>query len=264
MGQMLIFGLGYAAGHLADRLRARGWEVVGTTQDRRGDSIAFGDEGAVLTALRSATHILSSVPPVAGADPVLSRYGDAIALAPATWVGYLSSTGVYGDAGGAWVDESAPIKGRRPDRNAADATWQALRSDVSVFRLPGIYGPGRSILDRIREGRAHRIALPDQLFSRIHVDDIAGGVIASFRGPAGVYNLADDEPCHQNRLVERGCAMLQAPLPPLQTLDEAGLSPAARAFYAENRRVANSKAKRLLSWAPRYPSFREGLAACFP
>lgn len=262
MGHMLIFGLGHAAGRLADRLRARGWDVAGTTRDGRGDSIAFGDEGAVLAALRSATHILSSVPPADGADPVLARYGDAIALAPAAWVGYLSSTGVYGDTGGAWVDESAPIRGRRPDRNAADAAWAALRGHVSVFRLPGIYGPGRSILDRIREGRAHRIDLPDQVFSRVHVDDIAGGVIASFRGPAGVYNLADDEPCHQNRLVEWGCAMLDVEAPPLQSLDEAGLSPAARAFYAENRRVANGKAKRLLGWTPRYPTYREGLVDC--
>jgi nucleoside-diphosphate-sugar epimerase len=257
---MLIFGMGYAASHLAGRLSARGWEVTGTTQDGRGDSIAFADEGAVLAALRTATYILSSVPPVDGADPVLTRYGEAIALARATRVGYFSSTGVYGDAGGAWVDESAPIRGRRPDRNAADAAWQTLRGDVSVFRLPGIYGPGRSILDRIREGRAHRIALPDQVFSRVHVDDIAGGVIASFKGPAGVYNLADDEPCHQNRLVEWGCTMLGSPLPPLQTLEDAGLTPAARAFYAENRRVANGKAKRLLGWTLRYPSFREGLA----
>ncbi|HEV2597043.1 SDR family NAD(P)-dependent oxidoreductase [Sphingopyxis sp.] len=261
MGQMLIFGMGYAASHLAGRLRARGWEVTGTTRDGRDGSLAFGNHGAVLTALRSATHILSSVPPVDGEDPVLARYGEAVALTPATWVGYLSSTGVYGDTGGAWVDESASIKGRRLDRNAADAAWQVLRSDVRVFRLPGIYGPGRSILERIVEGRAHRINLPGQVFSRIHIDDIAGGVIASLRGPAGVYNLADDEPCHQNRLVEWGSAMLGAPLPPLQSLDEAGLSSAARAFYSENRRVANGKAKRLLGWSPRYPSFREGLAA---
>lgn len=261
MGHMLIFGMGYAAGHLAGRLRARGWEVTGTTRDGRGDSIAFGNDGAVLTALRSATHILSSVPPVDGEDPVLARYGEAVALAPATWVGYLSSTGVYGDTGGAWVDESASIKGRRLDRNAADAAWQALRSDVRVFRLPGIYGPGRSILERVVEGRAHRIDLPGQVFSRIHIDDIAGGVIASFRGPGGVYNLTDDEPCHQNKLVEWGCAKLGAPLPSLQSLDEAGLSPAARAFYGENRRVANGKAKRLLGWSPRYPTFREGLAS---
>lgn len=262
MGQMLIFGMGYAASHLARRLEARGWDVTGTTRDGRGDSIAFADEAAVLAALRAATHILSSVPPSEGADPVLVRYGEAIALAPATWTGYLSSTGVYGDCGGAWVDESAAIKGRRADRNAADAAWAALRGDMRVFRLPGIYGPGRSILDRIRAGTAHRIDLPEQVFSRVHVDDIAGGVMASFRGPAGTYNLADDAPCHQNRLVEWGCAMLGAPLPPLQSLDEAGLSPAARAFYAENRRVANGRAKRLLGWKPRYPTFREGLAAC--
>ncbi len=261
MGQMLIFGMGYAASHLAGRLRARGWEVAGTTREGRDGSIAFGEDGAVLAALRSATHILSSVPPVDGEDPVLARYGEAVALAPATWVGYLSSTGVYGDTGGAWVDESAPVKGRRLDRNTADAAWQVLRSDVRVFRLPGIYGPGRSILDRIAEGRAHRIDLPEQVFSRVHVDDIAGGVMASFRGPAGIYNLADDEPCHQNALVEWGCAKLDAALPPLQSLENAGLSPAARAFYAENRRVANGKAKRLLGWTPRYPTFREGLAA---
>ncbi len=261
MANMLIFGLGYAASHLAGRLRARGWEVIGTTQDGRGDSIAFADETAVLIALRDATHILSSVPPVEGADPVLARYGEAIALSPARWTGYLSSTGVYGDAGGAWVDESAPIRGRRPDRNAADAAWATLRGDMRVFRLPGIYGPGRSILDRIRSGSAHRIDLPQQVFSRIHIDDIAGGVIASFRGTAGVYNLADDEPCHQNRLVEWGCVRLGAPLPPLQSLQDAGLSLAARSFYAENRRVANGKAKRLLGWTPRYPTFREGLAA---
>lgn len=261
MGQTLIFGMGYAGSHLANRLRARGWDVTGTTRDGRSDSIAFDNEAAVLAALRSATHILSSVPPVDGADPVLARYGEAIAFAPARWVGYLSSTGVYGDAGGAWVDESAPIRGRRPDRNAADAAWQALRNDVSVFRLPGIYGPGRSILDRISEGRAHRIDMPEQVFSRVHVGDIAGGIIASFNGPGDVYNLADEDPCHQNSLVEWGCAMLGVTPPPLQSLHDADLSPAARAFYAENRRVANGKAKRLLGWTPRYPSFREGLAS---
>lgn len=262
MARMLIFGMGYAASHLAGRLLARGWEVTGTSRDGRGGTVAFDDADAVHAALRSATHILSSVPPAGGGDPVLARYGEAVALAPAGWTGYLSSTGVYGDTRGAWVDESAPVKGRRADRNAADAAWAALRGDMRVFRLPGIYGPGRSILDRIRSGSAHRIALPDQVFSRIHVDDIAGGVIAAFRGPPGVYNLADDLPCGQNRLVEWGCAILGAPLPPLLSLDEAGLTPAARAFYAESRRVANGKAKRLLGWVPRYPSFREGLAAC--
>ncbi|MDZ3833093.1 MAG: SDR family NAD(P)-dependent oxidoreductase [Sphingopyxis sp.] len=262
MGHMVIFGLGYAAGHVANRLIARGWEVTGTTRGGGDGCLAFDDRNAVLAALRSATHILSSVPPSDGCDPVLDLYGEAVALAPARWVGYLSSTGVYGDTGGAWVDESAPVKGRRQDRNAADAAWSALRGDMRVFRLPGIYGPGRSILDRISEGRAHRIALPDQIFSRIHVDDIAGGITASFGGPPGIYNLSDEAPCHQNCIVEWGCAMLGVPLPPLQSLDEAGLSPAARAFYAENRRVANGKAKRLLGWTPRFATYREGLAAC--
>lgn len=261
MSHMLILGMGYAASRLAERLRARGWDVVGTTRGGGADGIAFDDEAAVLAALRGATHILSSVPPADGDDPVLARYGETLALAPATWTGYLSSTGVYGDTGGAWVDESAPVAGRRPDRNAADAAWRALRGDMRVFRLPGIYGPGRSVLDRLREGRAHRIDRPGQVFSRVHVDDIAGGIIASFAGPPGVYNLADDEPCSQNRLVEWGCAMLGAPLPPLLTPGEARLSPAARAFYAENRRVANGKARRLLGWRPRYPTFRQGLAA---
>src|SRR3546814_5946178 len=169
MGKMLIFGMGYSAGHIADRLLARGWDVVGTSRDGRGGTIAFDDEAAVLAALRSATHILSSVPPSEGGDPVLARYGEAIALAPAGWVGYLSSTGVYGDTRGAWVDESAPVKGRREARNAADAAWAALRAEVRVFRLPGIYGPGRSILQRIDEGRAHRIDLSEPVFSRIHV-----------------------------------------------------------------------------------------------
>ena len=259
---MLILGMGYTASRLATRLRGEGWHVTGVRRAADADALAFDDDDAVRTSIAQATHILSSVPPGGEADPVLTRYGAAIAAAPALWSGYLSSTGVYGDAAGAWVDEDSPIgSGRRAGRVQADRDWRALREDMRCFRLPGIYGPGRSILDRIGEGRAHRIDLPAQVFSRIHVDDIAGGVIASFRGPPGTYNLADDEPCHQNRLVEWGCAMLGAPLPPLRSLDEAGLSPAARAFYAENRRVANGKAKRLLGWAPKYPTFREGLAA---
>jgi nucleoside-diphosphate-sugar epimerase len=194
---------------------------------------------------------------------VLARYGEALALAPARWIGYLSSTGVYGDTGGAWVDEAAPVgTGRRAARAAADHAWLALRSEVRVFRLPGIYGPGRSALDRVRSGQAHRIALPGQIFSRIHVDDIASGVIASFAGPPGVYNLSDDRPCPQLEVTEGACDLLGVPWPPLETLAEANLSPMARTFYAENRRVANGKAKRLLGWVPRFPTWREGLADC--
>jgi nucleoside-diphosphate-sugar epimerase len=130
-----------------------------------------------------------------------------------------------------------------------------------VFRLPGIYGPGRSAFDRAAEGKAHRIDLPGQVFSRVHVDDIAAGVIAGFDAPPGAYNLADDLPASQNAVIEEACRLLGTAPPPLQSLDEAGLSPQARAFYAENRRVANGKAKRVLGWWPAYPTYREGLRA---
>lgn len=253
---MLIFGLGYTARRIAAALIARGWDVVSTGS---AGTIGFDDSASVRLALAQATHILSSVPPVADGDPVLSLYGEAIGRSAARWIGYLSSTGVYGDSGGSWVDESAPIKGRRANRNEADQAWMAR--GAHVFRLPGIYGPGRSALERVRSGVAQRIDLPDQLFSRVHVDDIVSGVIAGLDGPAGAYNLADDLPCSQNRVVEAACDLAGLPWPPLQSLDDAALTPAARAFYAENRRVANGKAKRLLGWLPAYPSYVEGLRA---
>jgi nucleoside-diphosphate-sugar epimerase len=189
-------------------------------------------------------------------------YGDALVASKVAWMGYLSSTGVYGDARGAWVDESAPVgEGRRTARAEADLAWQELSNDVRVFRLPGIYGPGRSALDRVRDGKAHRIDLPDQVFSRIHVDDIVSAVIASFAGPAGVYNIADDEPTSQNAVIEHACDLLGLDWPSLQSIDEAGLSPMARGFYAENRRISNRKAKRLLGWEPTYSNYKQGLAA---
>ena len=261
---ILIFGMGYTATRLADRLRADGWLVTGTRRMSAGDAVAFDDETAVLTALENATHILSSVPPMGdGDDPVLQKYGAAIATSAVSWTGYLSSTGVYGDTGGAWVDESAPVgEGRRTARAQADLAWQALRHDVRVFRLPGIYGPGRSALERVTDGKAHRIDMPGQIFSRVYVDDIVDAVRASFDGPAGVYNIADDAPASQNAVIEYACDLLQLEWPPLLSIEAAGLSPMARGFYAENRRVANGKAKRLLNWQPRYPHYRSGLGAC--
>lgn len=254
--RLLIFGLGYSAQRIAAQLRARHWQVRATGS---AGGLAFEDAVAVREALAWASHVLSSVPPGEEGDPVLARYGDALR---GRWLGYLSSTGVYGDTGGAWVDESAPIGGgRRPARSEADARWRGL--GARVFRLPGIYGPGRSPLDRARAGTAHRIDLPGQVFSRVHVEDIAGGVIAALEAdaPPGAYNLADDEPASQNAVVEHACRLLGIPPPPLQTLDEAGLSPQARGFYAENRRVANGKLKRAAGWAPLFPSYREGLAS---
>ena len=256
--------MGYTATRLADRLRADGWLVTGTRRMSGGDAVAFDDEAAVRTAFDNATHILSSVPPMGeGGDPVLQKYGAAIAASAVSWTGYLSSTGVYGDTGGAWVDESAPVgEGRRTARAQADLAWQALRNDVRVFRLPGIYGPGRSALERVTDGKAHRIDMPGQIFSRVHVDDIVDAVRASFDGPAGVYNIADDAPASQNAVIEYACDLLQLEWPPLLSIEAAGLSPMARGFYAENRRVANGKAKRLLNWQPRYAHYRLGLGAC--
>jgi len=257
--RLFIFGLGYTARVIADQASARGWEVISTGSE---GTLSFEDEGNVRLALADADHVLSSVPPGKEGrgeplDPVLERYGDALkGLA----LSYLSSTGVYGDTGGAWADESAPVgTGRRTARAEADGEW--LKLGARVYRLPGIYGPGRSALDRVLEGRAHRIALPAQVFSRVHVADIASGVIAGLEGPAGAYNLADDLPCSQNSLVEEACRLLRQPLPPMQSVEEARLSAMARGFYAENRRIANGKAKRVLGWRLRFPTYREGLRA---
>jgi len=263
MATMLIFGLGFTASRLADRLRAEGWQVIATRRAAGPDILAFDDADGVRAAIAAASHILSSVPPDGeDRDPVLERYGAMIADAPARWIGYLSSTGVYGDAGGGWVDETAPTDGRRPGRVAADRSWSGLVREARVFRLPGIYGPGRSALDRVRQGRAHRIDLPDQVFSRIHVDDIVSGVIASFDGPPGVYNIADEHPSSQNAVIEEAARLLGLAPPPIASIDDARLSPMARGFYRENRRVANGKAKRLLGWSPRFADYRSGLADC--
>lgn len=257
--RLFIFGLGYTARVIASRLSAQGWEVISTGRE---GTLSFEDAGNVRLALADADHVLSSVPPGSEGrgeplDPVLERYGDAL---KGKALSYLSSTGVYGDAGGAWVDESAPVgTGRRTARAEADGEWLSL--GARVYRLPGIYGPGRSVLDRVRNGRAHRIDLPGQVFSRVHVEDIASGVIAGLERSPGAYNLADDLPCSQNTLVEEACRLLGLPLPPLQSVEEAQLSAMARGFYAENRRVANGKAKRVLGWTPRFPTYREGLRA---
>ena len=256
MPHLFIFGLGYTAKRIAALAEALGWSVSATGSDCNVD---FGDSSEIARHIGLADYVLSSVPPgrQSGTDPVLDAYGDGLT---AKRLGYLSSTGVYGDTGGAWVDEGSPTgSGRRTARAQCDAAW--LARGAHVFRLPGIYGPGRSPLDRVRGGTAHRIDLPGQVFSRVHVDDIASGVMAALTGnaPAGVYNLSDDLPCSQNTLIEFACQLMQVEPPPLQSIEEAGLSPMARGFYAENRRVANGKAKRMLGWEPAYPTYREGL-----
>lgn len=249
--RLLIFGLGYAGQAIA-----RGWADAGWPVDATGSAgnLAFDDTDGVHRALAGATHVLSTVPPGDAGDPVLASYA---ARLEGRWLGYLSSTGVYGDAGGGWVDESAPIRGRRASRNAADGEW--LARGARVFRLPGIYGPGRSPLTRVAAGEAHRTGDPGQVFSRVHVADIARGVMAALDAPAGAYNLADDLPAPQDEVVGYAARLLGLPPPPMVPVED--LSPAARAFHAENRRVANGKAKRVLGWAPRYSDYRAGLRA---
>ena len=254
--RMLILGMGYAAGFVAERLASRGWVVTGTSRDGRDGTVAFDDAERVRFLVAGADAVLSSVPPAGDADPVLEAYGAALAERDC-WLGYLSSTGVYGDAGGGWVDESAPLTGRRTARVAADRAWLAL--GARVFRLPGIYGPGRSPLDRVRAGTAHRVDVAGQVFSRVHVEDIADGVAAALDGPAGAYNLADDLPADQNAVTAYAARLLGMAPPPFVPLES--LSPMAQGFYAENRRVANGRAKRVLGWRPRYPDYRFGLRA---
>lgn len=247
MAHAFIFGLGYTGKRLAARLHTLGWDVAGTGG---GSPLRFDDVAAVTAALAAATHVVCTIPPGSG---LLDRHWPL----HDKWLGYLSSTGVYGDAGGAWVDESAPLNGRRGGRIDEDAAW--LARGARVFRLPGIYGPGRSALERVASSVAHRVDVPGQVFSRVHVDDIVAGVIAGFDAPAGAYNLADDRPCDQNAVMEEAARLLNVDPPPFVSLETLSLQ--ARAFYAENRRVANGKAKRVLGWTPAYPDFVSGLRA---
>ncbi len=275
MSHLLIFGLGYTAARLAVALRAVGWRVTGITRDGRNGTLCWGD-AAIESAIFDATHILSSVPPADMGDPVLVQYGDSLRSWRGSWLGYLSTTGVYGDTRGGWVDEKSPLNDatRSAPRAQAEAAWRSLTSltNVHIFRLPGIYGPGgRSALDRVREGRAHRIdlqasGLGGHVFCRIHVDDIVATLIASMQQPAealAIYNVSDDEPASGTAVTEYACDLLSLPYPPLQPLNRADLSPMAQGFYTSGwRRVKNDKIKRDLGIRLRYPTYREGLRAC--
>ncbi len=258
---LLILGLGYSGQAIAAEMRVHGIPVVGVRRTAKDEALAF-DDPAVERAIATATFILSSVPPDAqtGADPILARFGRALKAAPGRLF-YLSSTGVYGDTGGAWVDEASPVgTGRRTARAAADLAWGQL--GATRLRLPGIYGPGRSALDQVRAGTARRIDRPGHRFSRIHVADIAGATTrAMLRGLAGVLNIVDHLPAEPAHVTEAACRLLGAPLPPLEPLETAGLSPMARGFWAERRLVASARLSRDLGYTLRYPDYKAGLAA---
>jgi nucleoside-diphosphate-sugar epimerase len=277
--RLFCFGLGYTGQFLARALTAEGWPVAGTTRDAGAPASEFTlrpfTRGHPLPAPRAtlagASHVLVSVPPDEAGDPVLDEHGaDLAALPSLRWLGYLSTTGVYGDRGGAWVDETSPLapageRGRR--RAGAEAGWLALHrrsgAPVHVFRLAGIYGPGRSALDQVRAGRARRIDKPGQVFSRIHVADLVAVLRASMARPhpGAIYNVCDDDPAPPEAVIAYACDLLGVPPPPLVPFEEAALSPMARSFYDDNKRVANRRLKEELGVRLRYPSYRDGLQA---
>jgi nucleoside-diphosphate-sugar epimerase len=278
---LFCFGVGYTALALGRRLSAEGWTISGTcrTEERtavlREEGIAayLFDQDHPLSreAVNGVTHLLLSAPPDAAGDPVLAtHHNDIGAMRGLSWVGYLSTTGVYGDRSGGWVDETAallPTGERGRQRVVAEQGWLDLwRSGgvpVHILRLAGIYGPGRSAFDALRAGKAKRIDKPGQVFSRIHIEDLAEVLIASIRRPrpGAIYNVCDDDPSPPEAVVAHAAALLGMPAPPLVPLDAAGLSPMARSFYEDNKRVSNALIKTELGVTLRYPNFRTGLAA---
>ena len=279
------FGLGYSARVLAARLIAEGWHVAGTCRRRESMAAlaALGAEAYLFDTdrpldepgrvLARTTHLLTSVPPGEAGDPVLASHaGDIATIKGLKWIGYLSATSVYGDRGGAWVDESAhlsPTSARGRRRVAAEQAWlelgRARGLAAHVFRLSGIYGPGRSAFDQIRAGAARRVDKPGHLFSRVHVDDIARVLRASMASPdpGAIYNVCDDEPATSADVTAHACQLLGVDPPPLVPFAEAAraFSPLARSFWADNRRVSNAKMHAELGVTPQYPSYREGLKA---
>jgi nucleoside-diphosphate-sugar epimerase len=278
--RLFIFGLGYSGLEIAQLARVEGWTVAGTCTGAekaarlRADGIEAhlfdGTAALPAAALGGASHVVCTIAPGTAGDPALRTCGPL--LKEARWIGYLSTTGVYGDHGGGWVDEDTPPNPGPPrsvERLAAERAWQAMAAEsgasLDIFRLPGIYGPGRSAIDQVRAGTARRIDKPGQFFSRIHVADIAGAVLRAMTRPhpAGVYNVADDLPAPTAEVVAFACELLGRPVPPAIPWDEAApaMSAMARSFYAESRRVKNERMKRELGVVLKYPTYREGLAS---
>ena len=280
---LFAFGLGYSALHLARSHRNRFARIAGTVTSRGKaerlaaegiSALVFAPEGAdpaIESEIAAADALLVSIAPDENGDPVLARFADAVAAAPRLkWIGYLSTIGVYGDRGGGWVDETTPpepVSARSRERLAAEHAWLALGArsgrPVHVFRLAGIYGPGRNALRNLADGTAKRIVKPGQVFNRIHVDDIAAVLIASLARPraGATYNLADDEPAPAPDVVAYAAALAGVPSPPEIPFAEAALGPMAASFYGESKRVANRLIKDELGVRLRHPTYREGLKA---
>lgn len=271
---LLSLGHGFSARALTPHL-PKGWRVIGTTRspDKADALRAEGVEPLIWPgtdlrpALSQATHLLTSVAPGADGDPVLAEYADDLRAARhLEWVGYLSTTGVYGDHQGGWVDETAPLTPatkRGKARVDAEAAWAELGLPLHIFRLAGIYGPGRGPFAKVRNGTARRVIKPGQVFSRIHVEDIAQVVLASINrpNPGAVYNVCDDDPAPPQDVLEHAARLLGLPVPPAVPFDEAEMSPMARSFYSDSKRVRNDLIKDELGVKLKYPDYHTGLAA---
>lgn len=280
---ILILGLGYTAGFFARAALMRGWEITGTVRD--ADRAAELSRGGIQTlvfggfavsrrlaqAVEQADAVLVSIQPSEDGDPVLNALTEALAAAPRLrWIGYLSTIGVYGDHGGAWVDEETvptPGNDRNRKRIEVERQWLAFGETtgkaVQIFRLAGIYGPGRSPLAKLRAGTAHRLVKPGQVFNRIHVDDIVGVLLASLDQPrpGAIYNVGDDEPAPPQDVVTYAAELTGLAPPPEVAFSQADLSPMAASFYGENKRVSNALVKREFGYALKHPTYREGVRA---
>lgn len=277
--ELFIYGYGFSGAALGQLMALRGWRLSATArnpekakalQDLGITPVDPEDRAAMIAAMGRARAVLVTAPPGPQGCPALQQIVPALAQSGAfpDWIGYLSTTGVYGDLQGRWAFEGSPLRASSMEgarRVGAEQDWrqvgQGMGLSVTVFRLPGIYGPSRSAFERLQAGDARRVIKPGQVFSRIHVEDIASGLAASIDRPraGGVYNLCDDEPAPPQDVIAYAANLASLPLPP--EVSVADLRPIAQRFYAENKRVSNSLAKQELGWKPTYPTYRQGLGA---
>lgn len=270
--RLVLFGYGFLGRAVARLAQTRGWSAAAILRGEDGAALAradgvvpilLSDLEAARDAARTCDALLVTAPPGEEGCPGLAALAGAL---PGRWVGYLSTTGVYGDHAGGWVFEETALTPKSAEarrRVAAEAAWGDASPALHTFRLPALYGPGRSAFDRLREGTARRIIRSGQLFSRLHIDDGAAAILASMAGHGGpgAYNLCDDLPAPNADVIAHAAALIGLAVPPAEDFDTADLSPASRRFYGESKRVSNARAKAVLGWRPALPTYREGLAA---